>query len=80
MRKTEQQIKNSGYMEPFKAGKRKVVGLAIELNYEGGGEGTHRLEGGGRITASHLSDRPQRTQDFCNWGLSFRNRDKRRAQ
>ena len=33
----EQQIKACGYMEPFKADKRKVIGLAVELDSEGKG-------------------------------------------
>lgn len=33
----EKQIKESGYLEPFKADKRKVVGLAVELDSEGKG-------------------------------------------
>ena len=37
MNAAEKQIKNSGYTEPFKADKRKVVGLAIELDNEGKG-------------------------------------------
>ena len=33
----EQQIRDCGYMEPFKGDKRKVVGLAVELDSEGKG-------------------------------------------
>lgn len=33
----EQQIRSSGYTEPFKADKRKVVGLAVELDSDGKG-------------------------------------------
>ena len=33
----EQQIRNCGYTEPFKGDKRKVVGLAVELDSEGKG-------------------------------------------
>ena len=33
----ERQIRDSGYTEPFKADKRKVVGLAVELDSEGKG-------------------------------------------
>ncbi len=33
----EQQIRECGYTEPFKADKRKVVGLAVELDSEGKG-------------------------------------------
>lgn len=33
----EQQIRSCGYTEPFKADKRRVVGLAVELDSEGKG-------------------------------------------
>lgn len=33
----EQQIRESGYMEPFKTDKRKVIGLAVELDSDGKG-------------------------------------------
>ena len=32
-----QQIKEAGYLEPFKADKRKVIGLAVELDSKGKG-------------------------------------------
>lgn len=33
----EKQIKDCGYMEPFKADKRDVVALAVELDAQGKG-------------------------------------------
>lgn len=35
MTAAEQQIRNCGYTEPFKGDKRKVIGLAVELDSEG---------------------------------------------
>lgn len=37
MTAAEQQIRNCGYTEPFKGDKRKVIGLAVELDSEGKG-------------------------------------------
>lgn len=37
MAAAEQQIRDCGYAEPFKGDKRKVVGLAIELDSDGKG-------------------------------------------